>query len=306
MTENPEKKRILPSALKPGDTLGIVAPAGPFEQMKLQRGISVLEQMGFRVFTPEGLFEKEDYLAGSDEHRAHLLNTLFREEAVKAVICARGGFGSLRILSLLDYKAIRKSQKIFIGFSDITALLSVFENRCSLICFHGPMVTTLADSDPKSRAAMSLALTSGRKLKIKPSKGLTIRAGSSSGTVSGGNLATLCHLVGTPYEPDFKDHILVLEDIEEPNYKIDRMLVQMKLAGCFNGLAGLVLGTFKNCGNLDGIYRVVEKVFKKDDFPILAGFEIGHGRTNITFPIGLKATLDADNHMLLYHSPATK
>lgn len=306
MTEHPEKNRILPSVLKPGDTLGIVAPAGPFEQMKLQRGISILEQMGFRVFTPEGLFEKEDYLAGSDEHRAHLLNTLFKEEAVKAVICARGGFGSLRILSLLDYKAIRKSQKIFIGFSDITALLSVFENRCGLICFHGPMVTTLADSDPKSREAMSLALTSGRKLKIKPSKGLTIRAGSSSGTVSGGNLATLCHLVGTPYEPDFKDHILVLEDIEEPNYKIDRMLVQMKLAGCFNGLAGLVLGTFKNCGNLDGIYRVVEKVFKEYDFPILAGFEIGHGRTNITFPIGLKATLDAENHMLLYHSPATK
>jgi len=153
---------------------------------------------------------------------------------------------------------------------------------------------------------MNLALTSDRKLKIKPSKGVTIRAGSSAGTVSGGNLATLCHLVGTPFEPDFNDHILVLEDIEEPNYKIDRMLVQMKLAGCFKGLAGLALGTFKDCGNLDGIYRVVEKVFKDDDFPILAGFEIGHGRTNITFPVGLRATLDADNHMLLYHSPATK
>ena len=306
MMQHPEKKRILPSVLKPGDTLGIVAPAGPFEQMKLQRGISVLEQMGFNVFTPEGLFEKEDYLAGSDEHRAHLLNSLFKEEAVKAVICARGGFGSLRILSLLDYGAIRKSQKIFIGFSDITALLSVFETKCGLISFHGPMVTTLADSDPKSRESMNLALTSGRKLKIKPSKGLTIRAGSSSGTVSGGNLATLCHLVGTPFEPDFNDHILVIEDIEEPNYKIDRMLVQMKLAGCFKGLAGLALGTFKDCGNLAGIYRVVEKVFRDDDFPILAGFEIGHGKTNITFPVGLKATLDADNHMLLYHSPATK
>ena len=153
---------------------------------------------------------------------------------------------------------------------------------------------------------MNLALTSGRKLKVKPSKGLTIKAGSSAGTVSGGNLSTLCHLVGTPFEPDFNGHILVIEDIEEPNYKIDRMLVQMKLAGCFKGLAGLALGTFKDCGNQDGIYRVVEKVFKNDDFPILAGFEIGHGKTNITFPVGLKATLDADNHMLLYHSPATK
>jgi len=155
MMEHSEKKIILPSALKPGDTLGIVAPAGSFEQMKLHRGISVLEQMGFKVYMPEGLFEKEDYLAGSDEHRAHLLNSLFKEEAVKAVICVRGGFGSLRILSLLDYRAIRKSQKIFIGFSDITALLSVFETKCGLISFHGPMVTTLADSDSKSRESES-------------------------------------------------------------------------------------------------------------------------------------------------------
>jgi len=135
---------------------------------------------------------------------------------------------------------------------------------------------------------------------------VTIRSGCSVGTVTGGNLATLCHLVGTPFQPDFADHILVIEDIEEPNYKIDRMLVQMKLAGCFKGLVGLALGTFKDCGNLEGIYRVVERVFKEDDFPILAGFEIGHGKTNLTFPVGLTATLDADNHMLLYHSPATK
>jgi len=167
-------------------------------------------------------------------------------------------------------------------------------------------VTTLADSDLESREFMKLALTSGRKLRIKPSKGVTIRSGCSVGTVTGGNLATLCHLVGTPFQPDFADHILVIEDIEEPNYKIDRMLVQMKLAGCFKGLVGLALGTFKDCGNLEGIYRVVERVFKEDDFPILAGFEIGHGKTNLTFPVGLTATLDADNHMLLYHSPATK
>jgi len=135
---------------------------------------------------------------------------------------------------------------------------------------------------------------------------MTIRAGSSVGTVSGGNLATLCHLVGTPFQPDFTDHILVIEDVGEPVYKIDRMLVQMKLAGCFKGMAGLALGTFKDCEDPEGLYRVVEKAFNDDDFPILAGFEIGHGKTNITFPVGLAATLDADNHLLLYHSPATK
>jgi muramoyltetrapeptide carboxypeptidase len=304
--EHMEIERVFPSALQPGDLVGIVAPAGAFDHMKLHRGISVLEQMGFKVFTPKGLFEKEDYLAGSDEHRAHLLNHLFQEPSIKAVICARGGFGSLRILSLLDYNVIRESRKIFLGFSDITALLSVFETRCGLISFHGPMITSLADADKESLDAMYRALTSNRKLIIKPAKGLTLKHGVSAGTVTGGNLATLCHLVGTPFEPDLEGHILVLEDIGEPHYKIDRMLIQMKLAGCFNRLAGLALGTFENCGTLEGIYRIVESIFKDFTFPVLAGFEIGHGKTNITFPVGLKATLDADNHMLIYHSPAIK
>jgi len=304
--ENTEGNIVYPSALTAGDTVGIVAPAGVFDHMKLHRGISVLEQMGFHVFTPKGLFEKEDYLAGSDEHRAHLLNHLFQEPSVKAVICARGGFGSIRILSLLNYKCIRESRKIFLGFSDITALLFSFQARCGLVSFHGPMITSLADANKKSRQAMYKALTSNRKLILKPAKGLTIKSGSRAGTVTGGNLATLCHLVGTPFEPDLKGHILIIEDIGEPHYKIDRMLIQMKLAGCFEGLAGLALGSFEDCGKLEGVYRIVERVFKEYDFPVLAGFEIGHGKTNLTFPVGLKATLDADNHMLIYHSSATQ
>jgi len=297
---------MYPAALRPGDTIGIVAPAGAFDHMKLHRGISVVEQMGFKVFTPKGLFEKEDYLAGSDEHRAQILNHLFLEPSIKAVICARGGFGSVRILSLLDYKTIRESRKIFLGFSDITAILTTFQTRCGLIGFHGPMITSLADANTESRDAMYKALTSNRKLIIKPGKGLTLKSGVRAGTVTGGNLATLCHLVGTPFEPDLNGHILVLEDVGEPHYKIDRMLIQMKLAGCFKGLSGLVLGSFENCGTLEGIYRIVERLFKEYDYPVLAGFEIGHGATNITFPVGLKATLDADNHMLIYHSPAVR
>ncbi|MFH2065214.1 MAG: LD-carboxypeptidase [Pseudomonadota bacterium] len=304
--EDTETKIMYPAALRPGDTIGIVAPAGAFDHMKLHRGISVVEQMGFKVFTPKGLFEKEDYLAGSDEHRAQILNHLFQEPSIKAVICARGGFGSVRILSLLDYKTIRDSRKIFLGFSDITAILTTFQTRCGLIGFHGPMITSLADANTESRDAMYKALTSNRKLTIKPGKGLTLKSGVRAGTVTGGNLATLCHLVGTPFEPDLNGHILVLEDVGEPHYKIDRMLIQMKLAGCFKGLSGLVLGSFENCGTLEGIYRIVERLFKEYDYPVLAGFEIGHGTTNITFPVGLKATLDADNHMLIYHSPAVR
>ena len=304
--DSKETEIIFPAALQPGDIIGIAAPAGAFDHMKLHRGISVVEEMGFKVFTPKGLFETEDYLAGSDEHRARILNHLFGEPRIKAVICARGGFGSLRILSLLDYKTIRKSRKIFLGFSDITAILTAIHMRCDLVGFHGPMITSLADANRASRDAMLKALTSHRKMTIKPANGLTLKAGISAGTVTGGNLATLCHLIGTPFQPNLDGHILVLEDIGEPHYKIDRMLIQMKLAGCFNNMAGLVLGSFENCGALEGVYRVVEKNFKEYDFPILAGFEVGHAATNITIPVGLRATLDADNHMLIYHSPAVQ
>jgi len=296
----------IPAALKPGDTVGIVAPAGHFDKDKLEKGIVVLKGMGFKVRVPDGLFEKEDYLAGPDAHRAELVNAFFRDRSVKAIVCARGGFGSIRTLSYIDFDSIQQHPKIFIGFSDISALLSVFTSKCNLVCFHGPMFTTLGESDQQSRASMVQALTSGKKLKLTPKNGSTLRSGTAVGKVSGGNLTTLCHLVGTPFEPDFNGHILVLEDIDEARYRIDRMLIQMKLAGCFNGLAGLIIGSFENCGNIEGIYRIVERVFRGDDFPILAGYDIGHGRRNMTLPLGLRATLDADSHMLLYHSPATR
>ncbi len=303
--KNKKQHVSIPKKLRPGDTIGIVAPAGPFDRGKFEKGISVLEKMDFKVLIPNGLFEQDTYLAGSDSHRADLVNALFKDTSVDAIICARGGFGSIRILSLLDYKAIQKNPKIFMGFSDISALLSVLNNRCRLVCFHGPMITTLPEIDKQSKNLMAQALTSGKKLRIILQKGLTIKSGKGVGVVAGGNLATLCHLIGTPFEPDFKGRILVIEDIGEAAYKIDRMLIQMKLAGCFKGLAGLVLGSFENCGKTEDIYEIVARVFREDVFPILAGFEIGHGRGNHTIPMGLQATLDTDGHLLLFNEPAT-
>ncbi len=303
--KNKKQQVSIPKKLIPGDTIGIVAPAGPFDREKFEKGVLVLEKMGFKVLVPNGLFKQDTYLAGSDSHRADMVNSLFKNASVDAIICARGGFGSIRILSLLDYQTIQKNPKIFMGFSDISALLSVLNDRCQLVCFHGPMVTTLSDIDQESKDSMVQSLTSGKKLRITLQKGLTIKSGKTVGKVSGGNLATLCHLIGTPFEPDFKDCILVIEDIGEATYKIDRMLIQMKLAGCFKDLAGLVLGSFKDCGKMEAIYEIVEKVFREDTFPILAGFEIGHGTSNHTIPIGLPATLDADDHLLLYNESAT-
>jgi muramoyltetrapeptide carboxypeptidase len=300
-----EKKSIKPLCLMPGDTLGIVAPAGPFDPKKFMKGKAVLESMGFRTFFDEGIFQKHGFFAGSDVQRADQVSRLFADPAVQAVVCARGGYGSMRILPFLDFKIIQNNPKIFMGFSDISVLLFVLHARCSLVTFHGPVVTTLANTAEQTIVAMLRVMTSDKLLELKPEKGIVIKPGVSSGVVVGGNLTTLCHLVGTPYTPDFNGKILFLEDRGEAPYRIDRMLTQMKLAGCFEGLKGLFLGSFEACGRLDDIFRIVQEVFKDVNIPILSGFEIGHARVNITIPMGLRATLNTDRRILTFHEPAT-
>ena len=300
-----EKKSIKPRCLMPGDTVGIAAPAGPFDPTKFMKGKAVLESMGFRTFFDEGIFQKHGFFAGTDVQRADQVNRLFADPAVQAVICARGGYGSMRILRFLDFKIIQNNPKIFVGFSDISVLLFVLHARCSLVTFHGPVVTTLANTDEQTIAAMLKVMTADKIFDLKPEKGIALKPGVCSGVVVGGNLTTLCHLAGTPYTPNFNGKILFLEDRGEAPYRIDRMLTQMKLAGCFEGLKGLFLGSFEACGKLDDIFRIVQEVFNDVNIPILSGFEIGHARVNITIPIGLRATLDADRQILTFHEPAT-
>ena len=299
------KALVIPPRLKSGDTLGIVAPAGPFDDEKFSRGTQALKDMGFNVFIPEDLFEVNGYLAGTDRHRAKLVNQLFADRAIDAIICARGGYGSIRILPLLDYETIMSNPKIFIGFSDISALLAVLSARCGLVTFHGPVVTTLADATEETRHSLFNAIACNGRPEIKLAAGITIYPGSVSGAVCGGNLTTLCHLVGTPFAPSFKNHILFLEDLGEAPYRIDRMLVQMKLAGCFEGLVGLILGTFEECGSIDEICNIVADVFDDFNVPVLAGLDAGHCKRNVTIPFGIEATLDADRHLLSYHRAAT-
>jgi muramoyltetrapeptide carboxypeptidase len=300
-----KKKLLIPARLKPGDKIGVVAPASPFDRKAFSQGLRVLEKMGFAPYVPEGVFEKKRYLAGTDAERAERINSLFRDKAVRAIICARGGYGSLRLLTLLDYKTIRKNPKVFVGFSDATALLTVFYNRCGLVGFHGPMVTTLATATQKARKALYGAVASAEKVRLTSQYAVVIQAGKASGPVIGGNLTTLSHLLGTPFAPVLKGHILILEEINEAPYRLDRMLMQMKLAGCFKGLAGLVLGSFKNCGKKKDVYEIAADIFRGAKFPILAGLDFGHVRGNLTIPVGLKATLDANANLLLFHDAST-
>jgi len=300
-----KQKPIIPPRLSPGDTVGIVAPASPFERKTFNRGIAALHTLGYRTLVTHDLFLKNGYLAGSDLQRAGLINRFFADGTVKAILCAKGGFGSLRVLPLLDYTLIRQNPKIFVGFSDITALLAALYRKCNLVTFHGPVVTTLGESDKKTKDAMLVALSSNERLEIKPQKGITVQSGSASGPVLAGNLTTLCHLLGTPYAPPFTGHILLIEDRGETLYRLDRMLTQMKLAGCFKGLAGLALGSFEGCGSEEEFHEVVRNIFREYAIPILAGLDMGHSPSNITIPIGLEATLDAAQQWLGFHKPAT-
>jgi muramoyltetrapeptide carboxypeptidase len=300
-----EMKIKLPARLKPGDKVGVAAPAGPPDSETFLRGIRIWEEMGFSVYVPENLLDARGYLAGADGHRAELVNRLFADPTIDAIVCARGGYGSLRILDLLDYGVIADHPKVFVGFSDITALLSVLFDRCGLVTFHGPVLTSLAESGEDSRQSLLQAVSSDYRVEIRVPEGVTVSPGTGSGILRGGNLNTLCHLVGTPFAPGFDGNILFLEDRAEPPYKIDRMLMQMKLAGCFQGLAGVVLGSFEECGPLDEILRIAKDIFGEYRVPIMAGLGSGHGRNNLTLPMGIAATLDADRHLLSFQQVAT-
>jgi muramoyltetrapeptide carboxypeptidase len=302
---NKEMKIRVPTRIKAGDTIGIVAPAGPFDRKTFFRGTRIIEDMGFKVFIPPGLFEKNSYLAGSDKHRVQYVNQLFADKSIDAIICARGGYGSMRILPMLDYDAIRNNPKVFVGFSDITILLSVLFTRCNLVTFHGPVVTSLADASEETKQSFFSNITSDSSLEIMLSGGRKIKSGMAAGEVCGGNLTMLCHLVGTPFAPDFKNKILFLEDRGEAPYRIDRMLVHMELAGCFKGLSGIILGAFDECGPIEDVIKIIVELFDKHPLPILAGLDAGHGSHNLTIPLGIEATLDADRHSLIYHRAST-
>jgi muramoyltetrapeptide carboxypeptidase len=299
------QKPIRPPRLKPGDTIGIVAPAGPFDPKIFSQGLSTVESLGFRTRVSDEIFEKTGYLAGNDAQRARLVNRLFKDPAIDAIVCARGGFGCLRILPLVDFDVIRENPKVFIGFSDITALLTSITTRSRLVTFHGPVVTTLAKAPEITRNTLLGAISSDMPLEVQPANGVVIQAGRAQGPLIGGNLTTLCHLLGTPFEPRFKHRILLLEDRGEAIYRIDRMLFQMKLAGCFDGIAGLVLGSFEGCGSLDAVFQVFEEHFRDISAPILAGFDVGHGEKNLTIPLGIDAILDTDRQLLSFTQPAT-
>jgi muramoyltetrapeptide carboxypeptidase len=296
---NATPKPILAAPLKKGDAIGIIAPAGPVRnESDFSAGLKMLSDLGFKTRYRNDILRQNGFLAGTDQERLAELHELWRDPEVHAILAVRGGYGCLRLLPDLDITLIRQQPKMLIGFSDLTVLLSTVQQRTGLITFHGPMLTTLPRSDRDSQESFFNLLT-GRSMPEIKVKGLEIlKNGQAQGRLLPGNLTSLTHLIGTPYEPDWRDTILVLEDIGEAPYRIDRLLTHLWAAGKLEQIAGLILGDFDQCGDVELIWQRVLELLAHRHIPIWANFPCGHGGRNQILPVGAQAELDSSSGRL--------
>jgi len=283
---------IMPPLLSTADTVGIVAPASHIPRANeeyLEQGLERVKQMGFAVkCSPSLQVRKHLYLAGKDQERAEELMAMFLDPEVKAILCSRGGYGAQRLIPYLDADRIRSHPKPLVGCSDITVLLIYLLQQCLVIPFHGPNVATsqFVQGDAEMALALKRALTSAEPLaEIACSE---LRGGEAEAEIVGGCLSSLVTVLGTPYEPDLQGKVLFVEDVNEPPYKIDRMLTHLKSAGKLAGVKGVVFGQMPGCDTDNGLLReVIVDVLGAIEGPILVGFPSGHGLRNLTIPLGV-------------------
>jgi|SRR5438477_3133872 len=292
--------RVKPAALKPGDVVGIVAPASDIKRDLLEAGCDALRKLGYKPFYLDSILERDLYFAGSHERRAQELQTMFERDDVRAIVCARGGYGSNYLLRALDLRKVASHPKIFVGYSDITTLLTYFADTGGFVTFHGPMVTKdFSRTDGVDLASWQSALggQSEWKLEAGANDGVTpLIEGSAEGILYGGCLSMLVASLGTPYEIQTDGTILFIEDIAAKPFQIDRMLMQLKLAGKLADVRGIIFGKMVDCfQSKDQAYtlqEVISRVLRDVHVPIAYGLRSGHvSRGNITLPIGVRAAM---------------
>lgn len=312
---------IRPRHLEPGSTLGVIAPASaPPDPKAVDRAIAALEKLKFKVKLAKNVHKRHGFLAGTDRERAADLMQMFTDRKVDGIICVRGGYGTARLLPRLDYSVIKRHAKVFIGYSDLTSLHCAFLRKSNLICFHGPMLNSdFAHEDMPVFTTQSFLRTlarpeapgdimAGYEGHVK-----TLRRGVANGPLLGGNLSLLCASLGTPWQPVFRRRILFFEDVDEVPYRFDRMLTHLLNAGLLQQVAGIAIGSNKNCfdpkAKTAKEYRqTLEDVFRERllplRVPVAMDFPFGHVPLNATLPLGAQATLDATNGRLLVTEPA--
>ncbi len=299
------KHTDIPGPLKPGDCIGIIAPAGQiFETDRLEQGIVILKEMGFEVKLPRQLWPGTGYLADTDKNRALEFHKMWADDEVSALLALRGGFGCLRLLPFLDMEELKKHQKMLIGFSDLTILHTILKQNLDLISFHGPMLTTLSSCSRESLERFH-ACISGRWNKPIHSKSIEILRGGETvkGPLVGGNLSSLISILSTPFQPDLTDSILFLEDVGEPLYRLDRMFSQLAQARLLQAPAAILLGDFSPSKEMDSLESIrfheeiwtrVLELTESVDIPVWGSFPVGHGGNNFTLAHG--STTIADSH----------
>lgn len=309
-----ERVMLKPRALKPGDTIGFVAPAGDLNRERIERAVERLEAMGFKVVIPENLFRKNGYLAGTDQERADELMAMFLDPEIDAVFPGTGGYGTTRMLHLLDYDAIRAHPKMLIGFSDITGLHMALHQKAGLVTFHSPNpqygLGSEGEWNPFTeasfwRAVLAESYVGDPEYVIAADERVeypvtTVTGGKARGMIVGGNLSLVQAVTGTPYQLDTRGKILFLEDIGEAPYRVDRMLRQLKDSGQLDGIAGAVLGRFTRRKSEDTsdetttMEEVLDEYFGPLGVPVLRDFPAGHVSDHVTLPMGVEVELDAD------------
>ena len=312
MTAFVQAERARPSALQPGDTVGIIAPSGAIEADALEAGCAWLMRKGLQPFYLPSILDRDLYFAGSTRRRLDEFHEMFSRPEVKAIICARGGYGCNYLLPDLDLKLVHANPKIFCGCSDVTALLTYLCDRAALVTFHGPMLNVDVRPDGVDEESWAAAFMSGEtyRREFGGDAVQTLISGSAVGMLYGGCLSILCASLGTPYEIDTRGTILFLEDLAEPAFRIDRMLMQLKLAGKFAGVRGVIFGEMLNCARNVQDYtlqQVVLRIVGDLGIPVAYGLKSGHvSRAAFTLPFGIQAQFTAAESVTLALAASVK
>ena len=293
-----------PPALRAGQTIGILAPAAVADALAVDSGARVLRQAGYGVRIGTAVYRRDGYLAGTDRERLEDLVDMFRDPEVRVIVCARGGYGSGRLLPHLASSLSVGDAKIFVGYSDLTFVLTYLTQHCDLLAFHGPMI---ADFERKPQALRDLlALLSGDRSGWNLSGHTIVQPGTAEGVMTGGCLSAVVAALGTPYEIETAGKILFLEDVNEKPYRIDRMLTQLRQAGKLDSVAGVMFGEMTGCSadpnELVTVTDVIRQHFATSAHPVALGIPSGHGQGTATLPLGLRVRL-AGQRLSFLESP---
>ena len=296
------RQLVKPAAVRPGDTIGIVAPASNVNRSELEAGCEALRRAGYKPFYLDSIFDRDLYFAGSPARRARELEDMFELEDVHAIICARGGYGSNYLLEEVDFQKINANPKIFVGYSDVTTLMTRFLDAAGLVTFHGPMVAKdWAHKGGVEMSSFQLALTQVAPWDVPLNHELTVLTeGEAEGVLYGGCLSILVASLGTPHEIKTAETILFLEDIGTKPYQVDRMLMQLKLGGHLREVRGLIFGEMLDCVQSATqdytLHEVITRIVRDLNIPIVYGVRSGHASSgNITLPFGVRAKLKVSN-----------